>query len=241
MIKKGFTLAEVLIAMAIVGVVASLTAPWLMMNKKNAANATKLATIVSDLDNAFSSMVVDEQVDSLRETAWMQANVNDRRQELAKHIAITNPVVQGNENYSYNTLGNGYKKSSNKTSFSSSNAYNLKNGAIVYIRYAADDGRNVDSNLQQGGNLGSVVANVFIDVNGLNEPNTVGRDLFYFALGADGMLYPYGGKDYSIYNSGNETSIWSNQDAFACNDTNVHTFGQGCTGRVVEEGYKITY
>lgn len=44
--KQGFTLAEVLITLGIVGVVAALTAPALVMSSRNEANAARLSTVV---------------------------------------------------------------------------------------------------------------------------------------------------------------------------------------------------
>ena len=41
MSKKGFTLAEVLITLSIIGVVAALTVPTLVRNYEDAANAAK--------------------------------------------------------------------------------------------------------------------------------------------------------------------------------------------------------
>ena len=242
MIKKGFTLAELLVAMAIVGVVASLTTPWLMTKNKNAANASKLSTIVSDLENNFSSMVVNEQVDSLIDTTWYKAEDSKKGGELAKSIAMINPQAKESASYSFKTLGEGYKKSDDEFSIETQHVYTLKNGAIIYFTNLSDDSNSPDAKLASGGNLGSKVGEIYIDVNGNDTPNIIGRDVFNFALGADGSLFPVGGKDFSIYTYNDTTSgSWDNNNNFACNDTTISDNGRGCTGRVVAEGYKITY
>ena len=66
--KKGFTLAEVLITLGIVGVVASMTLPTLNNNVQKQtyeAGAKKAFNIVS---NAVSVYMVDQGVDDLSET-----------------------------------------------------------------------------------------------------------------------------------------------------------------------------
>ena len=55
--KQGFTLAEVLITLGIVGVVAALTAPALVMSSRNEANAARLSTVVSNMENAFQTAI----------------------------------------------------------------------------------------------------------------------------------------------------------------------------------------
>jgi len=71
--KFGFTLAEVLITLGIIGVVAALTAPALVMQSRDQANAAKLAVTVSNLENAFTTALSAENVDSLfRTSIWQQ-------------------------------------------------------------------------------------------------------------------------------------------------------------------------
>ncbi len=59
-IRKGFTLAEVLITLAIIGVIASLTTPAIMRNSQNAKIGPQLAKIVTTIENAAQMAVVDQ-------------------------------------------------------------------------------------------------------------------------------------------------------------------------------------
>ena len=83
----------------------------------------------------------------------------------------------------------------------------------------------------------------------MSTPNTLGRDLFLFYLGADGILYPAGGLDAAAFDhaaQGIDTvrgETWQGNggnDSFACN-TNHMGNGWGCTARVIEDGYRINY
>lgn len=132
-------------------------------------------------------------------------------------------------------------------------ALELKNGATIFLRAFANGDNNsrrtqdaIDAVIEIGGALISDAADLFIDVNGKNPPNTIGRDLFHFYLGSDGILYPMGSKDTSIYDHRGTADIWDNGSAGSwrtCRpeSNNVKANGTGCTARVIEEGYKINY
>ena len=225
--KKGFTLIELIITMGIVGVVAALVAPGVIISNRNAANASKLSTTVSDLTNALSTMPVKEQVDDLYQTdAWQafgsdltsstsDSTVNDFTGHLSKYINIVPDTTYKSassfyaENKAYDLANDGGK--GDVHDFSSGNGSNgrtflLKNGAVIFAYLTAATEMDEDELLEQeekiiqaGGMLKSVAGELMIDVNGKGAPNTIGRDIFYFYINSDGTLYPSGGWDYSAY------------------------------------------
>lgn len=274
--KKGFTLIELIITMGIVGVVAALVAPGVIINNRNAANASKLSATVSDLENAFSTMSAREQVMNLFETeAWeaMGSNLTDTTAS-----ATVDKVVSKLANYINMLPSQDYKKASgfytgdikaynlasdggkgsvhNFTSGNGSNglAFSLRSGAVVFAYLVNNDTDDIDDEIEQekniveaGGSLKALAGEIMIDVNGSGAPNTIGRDIFYFYLGSDGILYPAGGRDFAIYqkaiaNSGSENDIWSvSNSSTACTDTVKANGGWGCTARLAENGFKVNY
>lgn len=69
--KLGFTLAEVLISLALVGVVSALTVPTLVSSHQRNVQGATLATAVSDFETAMRSMMAAEDVTELYDTkAW---------------------------------------------------------------------------------------------------------------------------------------------------------------------------
>ena len=90
--KLGFTLAEVLIALAIVGVVAAITLPTLTSSTKKETNAAKVQVAVSDLENAFTTMLAQEAAVDLEETSL--AETDKMIDNLSNYIKLTK--VDGN-------------------------------------------------------------------------------------------------------------------------------------------------
>jgi len=61
--RKGFTLAEVLVTLAIIGVVAALTIPTLIQNTNNQRYATSLKKVVSMLNQAIQLSIANNGTD----------------------------------------------------------------------------------------------------------------------------------------------------------------------------------
>lgn len=66
--KEGFTLAEVLITLGIIGVVAAMTVPTLMMNYQRKVWEARLKKTFSVAVNACERMLVEENVSASNET-----------------------------------------------------------------------------------------------------------------------------------------------------------------------------
>ena len=86
--KFGFTLAEVLFTLAIVGVVAAITLPTLMSDTTTAQIGPKLAKAVSMFEQANESLLNSNSVDALRDTDFL-SDLNDYGTELSSFLKIT--------------------------------------------------------------------------------------------------------------------------------------------------------
>lgn len=270
---KGFTLAEVLISLTIIGVIAAITMPSLNSSSQNQQLGVRLASTVSLIENAMTTMIAQEDVRNLYGTnAWRVAQDNEGGElkntsadakiaafvgNLKQYLNITDFYTGTYKDY----YGGPIKAISGAKTWdgeelkeaqivNSGFAVELKNGATVFINvFGKGDSATAKTAaarqaiIDAGGALFSDAADLFIDVNGRKGPNTIGRDLFTFYLGSDGIMYPAGGRDVAIYDKGGaSTSIWSNSESnWACTDDVIKNQGWGCTGRVVAEGYKITY
>lgn len=251
--KFGFTLAEVLITLGIIGVVAALTAPALVSSSRNQANAARLSVLVSNLENATHNMIIQEDVEDIYHTRFGQAGTLDARAGQLGRYMNTNGRFSGTfaefyPNGVYGLAADGSKGAQLRNGGAMAKAnqaiINLKNGATLFISpgggVAADETEAAKETAANAGcTLVSDAFDVFIDVNGTDEPNVIGRDIFSFYMGANGTLYPMGGADVSRLDGGN--LMW-NEDGndYSCVDGAI-TVGWGCTARIIAEGYKINY
>lgn len=119
--------------------------------------------------------------------------------------------------------------------------FRLNNGSTIRMSlYPSDAGDVPDPTTP----LTSMVGQLTIDVNGMDNPNVFGRDAFMFVIGQNGLLYPYYSWEYAQYfvSKGENLSsyYWKTNKDVACN-THQASVGQGCAARIKEEGWKMNY
>ena len=239
----GFTLAEVLITLGIIGVVAALTTPTLVSNVKNKSYAAMLKSTVSDLENAFSAALGAEKAGNLFETSLVKgesvnANAPDEIKtsflnDLEKYLKISKSYPNVNSHLYYTNKGsNVYRMNEtggkgNATSITNAHIpIELKNGSTIFIK-----------TYPQSSLHPYWAGNLFIDVNGISSPNILGRDVFTFMIRKDGTLVPEGSQRYSDEYV-THSQLWTE----ACPKSGAITGGgRHCTARLIENGYEFDY
>lgn len=232
--KKGFTLSEVMVAMSLVGIVAALTIPTFIANGRNRANATKLSTVVSAVENAFTSMLASEGYPDIAETAW---GINPTAGNLGVYLKLSGSKAALSDYYGTSTpflTLNQVGENPDKTDL----VCETKNGAyLIYQKNAIS--RKLADVQSIGGAVADSIGRLIIDVNGKSKPNVWGRDVFYFRIGEKGLLYPAGSKNFSILEKNTNTHTWDSAESdYACNGT---TKNSGCSARLIENGYEIDF
>ena len=263
--KFGFTLAEVLITLGIIGVVAALTAPALVTSSRNQAMAARLSVIVSNFENALQNMIVEEGADNIYQTRLGASGLSPERAGLiGRYLHLT--YLNQNPTGFYANVGGTYAMDVNGSRNSAADAGfgTLKAAAINAMGGGdfATSGNAAIMSLKQGGTIFLVRStgraaditeaamnaaaadgrafisrayDVIIDVNGPDAPNTYGRDIFAFILGANGVLYPYGSRDTAI------AGLYGANTDGTCNNGRAITNGLGCTARIIQDGYQMNY
>lgn len=84
--KKGFTLAETLITLGIIGVISALTIPTLVMNYQSKVRITQLQKVYNDISNAAVAALADERVDTLDYTYIYEDVDGDGAIQFLKNI-----------------------------------------------------------------------------------------------------------------------------------------------------------
>ena len=219
--QYAFTLAEVLITLGIIGVVAAMTLPSIVNKVKYKELETALNKNYSILQQALQRAQLDTG-EIVRPANYQNKEGSARtpiKQLLLKYIikakdcgngteqgsCVENAGITGNENvkYVYRT-------------------YNNKNGIDNYLM---DDGQFITSDgtlflIENSATSTSNILPIYItvDVNGIKKkPNRWGYDLFTFQLMNNGKLLPMGaeGTDYSAEEYCSATNA-GNQNGIAC-------------------------
>lgn len=220
----GFTLAEVLITLGIIGVVAALTIPTLISNHQKKVYVNQLKKAYNTITNGFSLIKADIGSDNLFDSEFIR-NVGIRyaynEDEVSKYAKKYFNVADDVKFYGYNTVEQNYKYL-----FYGNGSYTVKpegyllkspDGADIYI-YGSDPDLEAEA----------LRIYVYVDVNGANRaPNTVGRDLYSFT--------------FDCYGKYLKSSAGGDPDQ-VCGGGSAHASEiEACAARIIEEGWEMNY
>lgn len=177
---KAFTLAELLIAMVVVGVIAVLTVPSITKNIFNNSNVVKLQAAIRDLDTAVKNMMVNEHVSNAKDTS-LYYDVNEF---IDKYLKITVNCKELSRSCLPSSPKTIETVSSGGTSIVRACARSADQVFIVTLPSGAVVEFCPFSGLESDSGIGYFV----IDVNGTEAPNVYGRDYFAVELLEDGSV-----------------------------------------------------
>lgn len=180
--KKGFTLAEVLITLGIIGVVAALTLPSLIQNYKEKATVTAVKESYSIFAQALKMVTIDNPDLSALTDSSLSAKENSQIMfnEISKHIKKVKSCDVDKK-----CMGNTYYLNLNNEKVSNWDTYNnlvtgvLANGTSFWILSLP---ASISGEETYAGQIG-------IDINGNKRPNKFGVDFFWFTFNKNGELF----------------------------------------------------
>lgn len=182
--KPAFTLAETLITLGIIGIVAVLTLPGILVKRQKNISATRLKQTYSQLYQAFKTAESEYgEMDNWGDVSG-QEYTTQLREEYTTNFADTYilPYLKTIGKTKFTTLaeqgyqGGGFNSRSGELYGTPSTYYiaNLVNGATLF--FATDDYYGADGKRHLTNFL------IFVDINGLASPNRIGQDVFLFVL-----------------------------------------------------------
>jgi len=202
-----------LITLVIIGVVAALTVPNMMVKHQKEETATKLKKEYSVLSQTIIRAVADYGETKTWDLADDDPDVELPEDDLSKSETLT--VFLNKYMVPYLSL---MKKPTNSTTGHWDNKYyNIDKTETNYnpnaVRMYLNDGASVTMDLILN-NATTKLIYVFIDINGDKKPNRLGRDIFLFQYyikrttsNSANRLYP----PYGIYTRNEQFDICKNE------------------------------
>lgn len=219
-IMNGFTLAEALITLAIIGVIASITLPTLNSNVQKQQVGPALAKAINTLENAnklalsengvrlLSELEGETYLDKLNTVSWQERNVIKNKSDL-KSFCNNKPI----------------------------SCSTTKDGISFCVHEVGINGNYKDAPLPYHG----TGVGVYIDINGDKGPDIVTKDIFFVIVDNKGFVIPYGGREYHTYApKARDYVLWEHDGG--CDDSKAKPkTRRSCTGSIVDNGYKVIY
>jgi len=213
--KKAFTLAEVLITLLMIGIVASLVIPALINDTQNQEFAVLLKKDVATLSSAAKMMIID----NAGTLAGVFSSGNDMVNKFGNYVIFTKKCSAGEQGCFYagtntwKTLYGDYgwfdHVSYGGTHISTAI---LSNGES--IRFSFEDTNCEKSYGTEPSPTKHTCGWIHIDVNGFKGPNVLGRDLFALWITKTG-IYPFGIQNDTYRCNKNDSSIDSGRGCAA--------------------------
>ena len=245
-LRNAFTLAEILITLGIIGVMAAVTMPTLIKNYQKKQTVTQLKKAYSELSQAISMAQKDlglmEDWDFANfptpadRAQYFYDNVLKPNLKIAKYCAPSAGDCWADDTFTL--IGNKYtnliKGTGGRNSFISASGY-----SVFYWLHGVGTG-----------------GWFFIDINGPKKPNVLGKDIFNFQLystrtsskGPNVGLMAQG-----MYRLDEETNMFApnsrydimtgnystSSGAGSCSKTGIRNQGLTCSALIIMDGWEI--
>ena len=212
--KSAFTLAEVLITLGIIGVVAALTIPNIIKHYQNEVTVTKLQKAYSTLNQAFRQ----SENDNGSSEFWQETDeigVKAYFEKYWKPYFVEPKLCETYKECNYNSEQPYFQLNGGKAALGLS---------VTRVFFETADGvfyLFTDSSSDSSGQI-VPLKNIYIDINGAKAPNKFGEDVFVFK-----RINGVGIKPEGYYSS------------TPCRNRN--SSGVDCAARIMADGWKIKY
>lgn len=190
--QKAFTLAEILIALTIIGVIAAITVPALIQRTQKQEYVSALKKAYSTLSQAANQIIAENGSPKCDDAGW--ACSSEEVYSMFKKYLIDakdcgsgtgcfppegHQVLDSNTVYTYDNSAKNPKLV-------------LSDGSLILFSSVIYK----DCTGSWGGSI-NPCTRIWVDINGIKKPNKYGRDYFGFTLKENG-LYPNGCDDESF-------------------------------------------
>ncbi len=227
--KVAFTLAEVLITLGIIGIVAAMTMPSVIAKHQKQVTVSRLKKAYTTL----SQMVEKTQANDDPALYFLTGNYlnkNTSKQFFETYWLpyFNNPLVAADSRTPYSSTkpysrlnGNPYTFSVHTQNVSGRMLFVTQDGTIYLVDLLSKWSSGSDETL----GIFRTIVDVYCDINGKKPPNTFGKDVFIFKVDYNRNVVQPGCNNWSI------TSI--NNDCKKGGD------GMCCAKKIMQDGWQI--
>lgn len=217
--KRAFTLAEVLVTLGVIGVVAALTIPSIMRKYQNMQYLTALKKAYANANQAFAKMAADAGCPGDLSCFFDSSDYNIMGDKIASYFKTVKVCRKGDASACFYGNTNMYYDGTGGTNTA------VLGSSQVYRFITADGIAFLLSGFNQNCASNYCLSDVYIDVNALQKPNFLGRDSFWFQVVPKKFL---------------SAGTWDPAFAWAkCNET--HKSGTNCASRIIADGWQMKY
>lgn len=231
--QKAFTLTELLIALAIVGAIAALTIPSLLEDINRRVTANQLKNVIVTVQQLMNEELINKNTKSLANTDF--ASVGDLYNHFtnATICGSTNPCWGPNIESSNNYRSLKELKATRSYPGANTGGRKLKNGVSILYQLTTSNDEYTAQTIDDGTPEGDKCYGLFyIDINGKDKPNIIGRDLFAFRITEKGNI-TYGTSCNGKTNTQSDETLLN-----YCKEGGTLT---ACTALIQRHNWRITY
>lgn len=221
--KSAFTLAEVLITLGIIGVVAALTMPSLITNYRKKQTVAQLKKVYSELSQAAQMSVV--QNGDMKNWDYSLTG------EEFFNTYLSNFIKMGSQNVEdAKKAGVVYIRASGEKEVS---LINLDDSGKIFTLAS---GSQIIMGTVSG--LTATRKNVLVDLNGFKKPNRIGVDVFAFSVTHNGVqTYKWDdGESLSVKRDREALHNGPSRYNYQCNSDGR---GMWCAAMIEKDGWEI--
>lgn len=184
----GFTLAEVLITLGIIGIVSAMTMPALVGKYQEKSTVTRVKKFYSMMSQALNFAIAEHGTVDTWEyyndgTTFNKQSSIEFAEYFKKYLKISKDCGP-NSGCLANTEIKYLNDSGKWSNYDSTNHYKmiLADGSYLWLR------NHYKNCLEVDGVTPNVCGLLWLDINGKNQPNTFGKDVFVFYILKDRII-----------------------------------------------------
>lgn len=175
--NQAFTIAEILITLGIIGIIAAITLSTVIKNTQDKQFRVMFKKQFSIISQAFQMVYLasgeEIQFDEWREMQIYVCQIGQKLKADYSGIKCDEILSNFDPNNNYGRPDKKFRWHADNTWYNAKKQPMRSNPGYNYMTFYLPDGAWINFNCSRY---------VFVDVNGAKKPNTVGRDIFYFVI-----------------------------------------------------------